>query len=137
MLGDLDRLHARAEAHRRIRLRQAAHHAARDAADKGRGAEVACVKLGFGGHEEEYGTLGRGLNPRPGDQALVNWQNGKLTSCAAGLGPRSVLTPKNTATLPNASDGAGEAVFAVRGHGSLCDFERLLRRPSAGVQSLL
>lgn len=72
MLRDLHRLHARAEAHGRVRLRQPAHHAARDAANEVVRAEGFRVVLGFRGDEEEDGALGGRLDPRPGDETLVD-----------------------------------------------------------------
>lgn len=72
VLRDLDRLHARAEAHGRVRLREAADHAARDAGHKGRGAEALRIELCLGRDEEQHGTLGRGFDPGPRNQALVD-----------------------------------------------------------------
>lgn len=67
VLGDLHRLHARAEAHGRVRLRHAARHAARDAAPELGRAQAAREVLGLGGDEEEHGALGRRLDPGPWD----------------------------------------------------------------------
>ncbi|KAB8339217.1 hypothetical protein FH972_022151 [Carpinus fangiana] len=72
VLCDLDGLHAGAEAHGRVGLRQAADHATCDAADEGGGAEGACVVLGLGGDEEQHGAFGGGFDPGPGDETLVD-----------------------------------------------------------------
>lgn len=69
---DLDRLHARAEAHCGVGLREAAAHAADDAADEGGGAGGAGVEFDFGRDEEEDGAFCGGFDPGPGDQSLVN-----------------------------------------------------------------
>ena len=70
VLRDLHRLHAGAEAHRRVRLRGAAHHAACDAPDEVVGAEGLGVVFGLGGDEEKNPSLGGGFDPGPGDEAL-------------------------------------------------------------------
>lgn len=72
VLRDLDRLHARAEAHRGVGLRETAGHAARDAADEGGRAERLSIILGFGGDEEEDCALGAGFDPGPWDETLVD-----------------------------------------------------------------
>ena len=72
VLGDLHRLHARAEAHGSVRLRHAARHAARDAASELGRAEGARVVLGLGGDEEEDSALGGRLDPGPRDETLVD-----------------------------------------------------------------
>lgn len=68
----LDRLHAGAETHSGIGLRETASHTACDAADEGRGAQGLRVEFGFGGDEEEDGTFGAGFDPGPGDETLVD-----------------------------------------------------------------
>lgn len=72
VLGHLDRLHARAEAHGGVGLRQTARHAAQDAGAEVVGAEGFGVEFGLGGDEEEHGALGGGFDPGPGDEALVD-----------------------------------------------------------------
>lgn len=127
VLGDLDRLHARAEAHGRVRLRHAARHAADDAAAEIAGPERLGVVLGLGGDEEEHGALGRGFNPGPRDQALVDWSRGREVSGRSHLTREGVgvRTAEGTAAAPDAAEGRDEAVAAVGGHGGLDDLERL------------
>lgn len=76
VLGDLDRLHAGAEAHGGIRLRNTASHAASDASSEIAGAEGAGIPLRLGGDKEQDGTLGRSLNPGPWDKTLVDCLHG-------------------------------------------------------------
>ena len=71
MLCDLDRLHAGAETHCRVGLRNAASHAAADSADKVTGAKGFGIVFGFRGDEEENGAFGGGFDPGPGDETLV------------------------------------------------------------------
>jgi hypothetical protein len=66
-LGDLHRLHASAEAHSRVCLRNTTQDASTNTGGKIIGAEGTGVVLGFGSDEEEDGTLSGGLNPRPGN----------------------------------------------------------------------
>lgn len=87
VLGHLDRLHARAEAHGRVGLRQAARHAADDAAAEVVRAEALGVVLGLGGDEEEDGALGGGFDPGPGDEALVDWL--LLAECVLWVGDKA------------------------------------------------
>lgn len=77
MLGDLDRLHAGAEAHGGVGLRKPASHAAADAGNEVGCAERLGVVFGFGGDKEEDGAFGRGFDPSPGDEALVDWREEK------------------------------------------------------------
>ena len=72
MLGHLDRLHARAETHGSVSLRETTCHAAGDSRGEVAGAEAAGVVFGFAGDEEEDGAFGRGFDPGPGDEALVD-----------------------------------------------------------------
>ena len=72
MLRHLHRLHARAESHGRVSLRKTTSHAAQNASREVVCAECLCVVLGFGSDEEEDGALGRGLEPGPWDEALVD-----------------------------------------------------------------
>lgn len=72
VLGHFDGLHASAEAHGRVRLRETTGHAADDATAEVVGAEALCVELGFGSDEEEDGALGGGFDPGPGDETLVD-----------------------------------------------------------------
>lgn len=71
-LGDLDGLHAGAETHGRICLRNTTHDTSTDTSSEITGTEGACVVFGFGGHEEEDGALGGCFNPGPGDETLVD-----------------------------------------------------------------
>lgn len=71
VLRDLHRLHAGAEAHCGVGLRDAAGHAAGDAGDEVGRAERARVVFGFGGDKEEHGAFGAGFDPGPGNEALV------------------------------------------------------------------
>ena len=105
VLGDLNGLHAGAEAHGGVGLGDAAGDAADDAAAELGGAGDAGVVLGLGGDEEQDGALGGGLDPGPGDEALVE--------------------AEGTAAGPDAAEGGGEAVAAVGGHGGLYDLEGL------------
>lgn len=72
VLGDLDRLHASAEAHGGIGLRDTTGDTTGNTTDKLGTASGAGVVLGLGGDEQEDGTLGGSLNPGPGDQTLVD-----------------------------------------------------------------
>ena len=72
VLGDLDRLHAGAEAHGRVRLSNTASHAAGDTAAELAGARSAGIVLGLGRDEEQHSALGRRFDPGPRDQALVD-----------------------------------------------------------------
>jgi len=72
VLGDLHRLHARAETHGRIRLRNTTRHAADDTATELAGAETASIVLGLRGDEQQDSALGRSLNPGPRDESLVD-----------------------------------------------------------------
>jgi hypothetical protein len=72
VLGDLDRLHAGTETHGGVGLSEAARHAARDAGQEVGCAERLGVVLGFGGDEQEDGALGRGFDPGPRNEALVD-----------------------------------------------------------------
>lgn len=72
MLCDFDRLHARAESHGRVRLRETTRHATADSRDEVGGAEGFGVEFGFGGYEEEDGAFGGGFDPGPGDETLVD-----------------------------------------------------------------
>ena len=65
VLRHLHGLHARAEAHSRICLRQTTGHTAPDAGEEVRGAGCFGVVFGFGGDEEEDGTLWCWLRSRP------------------------------------------------------------------------
>jgi hypothetical protein len=69
--GDLDGLHAGAEADGGVGLGDTTRHTAGNAGDEVGGAGGLGVVLGFGGDEEEDGALGRGLNPGPRNEALV------------------------------------------------------------------
>lgn len=73
VLGDLDRLHAGAETHGGIGLRDAAGDTTEDATAELVSTGGAGVVLGLGGDEEEDGALGGGLDPGPGDKSLVDW----------------------------------------------------------------
>lgn len=72
MLGDLDRLHAGAEAHSRVGLRQTTGHTTRNARREVTSAKGLGVVLGLRGDEEEDGALGGGFDPCPWDQTLVD-----------------------------------------------------------------
>ena len=72
MLCDFDGLHARAETHCGVGLREAADHAARDTGDEVVGTEGLCVEFGFRGNEEKDGAFGGGFDPGPGDETLVD-----------------------------------------------------------------
>ena len=71
MLGDLDRLHTRAETHGRVCLGNTAGHASADTTDEVGCSEGLGVVFGFRRDEEEDGTLGGSLNPGPGNETLV------------------------------------------------------------------
>ena len=73
VLGDLDRLHAGAEAHGGVRLRNTACHAANDATAEVAGAQGAGIPLSLGGDEEEDGALGGSLDPGPWNKTLVDY----------------------------------------------------------------
>lgn len=75
VLRDLHRLHARAESHGRVGLCETARHATADARDKVAGAEGFGVEFSFRGDEEEDGAFGRGFDPGPGDESLVDYSH--------------------------------------------------------------
>lgn len=72
VLCDLDGLHAGAETHSSVGLRETTGHTTRDASHKVVCAKRLGVILGLGGDEEENGTLCGGFDPGPGDEALVD-----------------------------------------------------------------
>lgn len=72
VLGDLNRLHASAEAHGSVGLGETTDHTAGDARNEVVGAGVAGVELGLGCDEEEDGALGGSFDPSPGDETLVD-----------------------------------------------------------------
>lgn len=72
VLGHLDGLHACAEAHGRVGLRQTTGHATNNTRTEVVGAEAAGVVLGLGSDEQEDGALGGGFNPGPGNKTLVD-----------------------------------------------------------------
>lgn len=72
VLGDLDRLHAGAEAHGGVGLGDTTRHAADDAATELGGAKGAGIVFSLGSDEEEDSALGGGFDPSPGDEALVD-----------------------------------------------------------------
>jgi len=72
VLRHFDRLHARAEAHSGISLGQPTRHTTTDTRNKVGGAKRLCVVFGFAGDEKEDGTLGRGFDPSPRDETLVD-----------------------------------------------------------------
>ena len=72
VLGDLDRLHAGAEAHGRVRLRNTTRHTADDATAELAGARVPRIVFGLGRDEEKHGALGGGFDPGPWDETLVD-----------------------------------------------------------------
>lgn len=47
-----------------------------------------------------------------------------------------VLTPEDTTTIPNASQGRGEVIATVRSHGGLDDLERLAEGLDTGLVSI-
>lgn len=105
VLGDLNGLHASAEAHGGIGLRHTTRHATRDAAKELGRAGSAGIVLGLGGNEEEHGALGGSLDPSPGNQTLVE--------------------AEDATTGPDAAQGGHEAVATVGSHGGLDDLKRL------------
>jgi hypothetical protein len=76
VLRDLDRLHACAETHSGIGLRETSRHSTRYTSDEVGGAERLGVVFSFRGDEEEDGSLGGGFDPGPWDKTLVD-----CTSC--------------------------------------------------------
>jgi hypothetical protein len=80
VLCDLHRLHARAEAHGGVCLRETADHAARDTSDEVGCAEGLGVEFGFRGDEEEDGALGGGFYPGPWNETLVDCTCRELAS---------------------------------------------------------
>lgn len=139
VLCDFHRLHACAEAHGRVGLSETTDHATADAGDETVGASCASIVLGLRCDKEEDGTLGRGFDPCPGDETLVDCggsvsvADSLLVDCTERVATRwstcaqrvSSLTTENTTTTPNASYRASHTVTAVCGHGSLSDFEGL------------
>jgi hypothetical protein len=61
--GDLDGLHAGAESHGCVGLSYTTDNTSGDTGKEGLGAERAGIVFGFGGNEEENGSLSRGFNP--------------------------------------------------------------------------
>lgn len=74
VLGNLDRLHASAEAHGGISLGHTAGDTTDDTTTELRGTVAAGVEFGFGGDEEEDGALGGGFDPGPRDKTLVDYE---------------------------------------------------------------
>lgn len=72
VLGHLDGLHACAETHGCVSLRQTTSHATNNARAEVVGAEGLGVVLGLGSDEEEDGALGGGFDPGPGNETLVD-----------------------------------------------------------------
>lgn len=105
VLGNLNSLHASAEAHGGVSLSNTTSNTSDDTTSELVGTSGASVVLGLGGHEEQDSALGGSLNPGPRDQALVETQD--------------------TATGPDAAEGGAEPVTAVGGHRGLDDLERL------------
>lgn len=135
VLCDFHRLHAGAETHCCVGLGETTDHSSADSADERRGAGGAGVVLGFGGDEEEDGALARGFDPCPGNETLVDcegfvsvagvWSCGQDKEQSMRGDDWERLTAKDTATAPDAGNGACHAVGAVCCHGSLDDFQRL------------
>ena len=73
VLCNLYRLHACTESHSGIRLRYTTGHASRDSCHEVIGAERLGIELGFRGDEEQDGSLCRGFDPGPRNQALIIW----------------------------------------------------------------
>jgi hypothetical protein len=93
VLCNLYRLHARAEAHGGVCLRETTDHAARDARDEVVRAGGLGVVFGFRSDEEEDGALRGGLDPGPWNEALVDCA--LCVSCqvpSAGLATARELT---------------------------------------------
>lgn len=105
VLCDLDGLHASAETHGGIGLREASNHTARDTGDEVGGTEGLGIELGLGRNEEEDGSFGGGFDPGPGNETLVESQH--------------------TTTTPNTADSTTETLATVGGHGRLDHFKRL------------
>lgn len=72
VLGNLDRLHAGAEAHGGIGLGNTTRHATEDAATEFGGTSGAGIVFGLGRDEEKDSALGGGFDPGPGDETLVD-----------------------------------------------------------------
>jgi len=102
VLCDLDGLHAGAETHGRVGLRETTSHAARNARNKVVGAKRLGVVLGLGGDEEENGALGGGFDPGPRDEALVDCSRGGVSAptraAAAACRYSQPLTPPRPQT---------------------------------------
>ena len=105
VLGDLDSLHAGAEAHGSVGLSHTTSDTTDDATSEVIGAGGTSMILGLGSDEEEDSTLGGSLDPGPGDEALVEAQD--------------------AATTPDAAESGAEPVTAVGGHCGLDDLEGL------------
>lgn len=105
VFGDLDSLHACAEAHGGVGLSHTTSDTADDTTSELVGSSSASVILGLGRNKEENSTLGRGLNPGPRDKSLVETQD--------------------AATGPDTAEGGAEPVTAVGGHRGLDDLEGL------------
>jgi len=71
VLGDLDRLHASAEAHGSVSLGNTASHASGDTSNEVGCAKSLCDILRLRRDKEEDGTLGGSLNPGPRNETLV------------------------------------------------------------------
>lgn len=78
VLGDLDRLHTGAETHGCVRLSETADHASGDAGSEGASSKGAGIILRLGGYEEKDGAFGRGFNPGPWNQTLVDCMGQKM-----------------------------------------------------------
>lgn len=79
VLGDLNGLHAGAEAHGGIRLGNTTSHTTDDTTTELGSTKSSSVVLSFGRDEEQDGTLGRGFNPSPREEALVDCAMGANT----------------------------------------------------------
>ena len=97
MLRHLDGLHARAEPHGRVGLRQTTGHAADYARAEVVGAEGFGIEFGFAGDKEEDGAFGGGFDPGPGDETLVDCTTYSI-SAHHFLHPSSSQTPPRSIT---------------------------------------
>ena len=72
VLRDLDRLHAGTEAHSGVSLSRTTRDTPDHASAKLRRTGDTGIVLGFRGDEEQHGSFGRGFDPGPGDETLVD-----------------------------------------------------------------
>ena len=70
--GNLGGLHASANTHSRVRLSDSTAHTAEKTSERRGDTGASGVALNLGSSEKENSSLGRSLDPGPGDESLVD-----------------------------------------------------------------